>query len=686
MDIAGGPEVRGQYRLSLLREGTDGTRNMISLAGRADVVRDGEVLFVQSSADKTNSQVTLSGGTSLAGSYPIQSGTKISDVLRSPGALGASPYSLFGVVVRRNPKTLLRTLLPYSPVAVINGREDLPLVTDDIIKVFSTNEIQLLEFISQRYLQKISIDVIKNRNSLNEDDKEKLNNNNFNVSVIDSNDIGIVPADIQRNGIINLLDIAAPGTDLARAQVQIRRRDLLEQDAMRRRELLEGAASPAQGANQIRNPDLDPVPYLPDDKFGGDKERVSKTNITPGMQGGFPNKINDDNLQNFQEEQKLAQNFVDQPNITNGFSYNREANTFGDLSRQLGVDALVLINFLIDHRATINGAVRGAGAFFVGPNVSLDELVQAAGGTVNWANESGVELVSTVVDNASGRAETRRLTLPLKQGLLASYTVRPHDQFNFSRIFSDVGLGSVSMQGEVRMPGSFPIVRGERLSDLLRRAGGLTPTAFPYGTVFTRKSAAQAEREGNLRASKEVNEQLVVAMTRVGNDKIDPSTFASLQAFVAEMRNQKTLGRISVEADPSLLASQPQIDPLVEDGDVVYIPQRPSTVNVLGQVMQPGSYPYRPGNTLEDYLDRAGGFSSAADANRTFLVLPDGSARRVEKSWLLGFDVDKLPPGSAIVVPRDVTPLNTRQIITDLSQIFSQFAVTAASLAVLSGQ
>ena len=514
-----------------------------------------------------------------------------------------------------------------------------------------------------------------------------MNNNNSNFSVIDSNDIGIVPANLQRNAIINLLDIAAPGTDLARAQAQILRRDLLAQ-----------AASPGQGANPIRNPDVDPIPYLPDDKFGGDKERVSKNNTPPGMQGGLPNQmvggnqdpqLNPDNLQNSVEEQKnenLAQNFIDQPNRNNGFAYNLEANTFGDLSRQLGVDPLILINFLIDNRATINGAVRGSGAFFVGPNVSLDELVQAAGGTVNWANESGVELVSTVVDNASGRAETRRLTLPLKQGLLVSYTVRPHDQFHFSRIFSDVGLGSVSMQGEVRMPGSFPIVRGERLSDLLRRAGGLTPTAFPYGTVFTRKSAAQAEREGNLRASKEVNEQLVVAMTRIGNDKIDPSTFTSLQAFVAEMRNQKTLGRISVEADPSLLASQPQIDPLVEDGDVVYIPQRPSTVNVLGQVMQPGSYPYRPGNTLEDYLDKAGGFSSAADASRTFLVLPDGSARRVEKSWLLGFDVDKLPPGSAIVIPRDVTPLNSRQIITDLSQIFSQFAVTAASLAVLSRQ
>jgi len=703
MDIAGGPEVRGQHRLSLLREGADGARNMVSLSGRSDVVRDGEVLFVQLSADKTNSQVILSGGTSLAGSYPIQSGTNISDVLRSPGALGASPYSLFGVVVRRNQKTLLRTLLPYSPVAVINGREDLPLVTDDLIKVFSTNEIQLLEFISRRYLQKLSIDIKKIRNPLTGDDADQRNNgaigpqgylnslnsnnNNSDVSLIDSNDIGIVPANVQRNAILNLLDLAAPGTDLARAQAQILRRDLLAQ-----------AASPGQGANQIRNPDADPIPYLPDDKFGGDKERVSNNNTPPGMQGGVSNQmvgsnqdaqLNTDNLQKSLEEQKnenLAQNFIDQPNRTNSFSYNLEASTFGDLSRQLGLDPLVLINFVIDHRATINGAVRGAGTFFVGPNVSLDELVQAAGGTVNWANESGVELVSTVVDNASGLAETRRLTLPLKRGLLASYTVRPHDQFHFSRIFSDVGLGSVSMQGEVRMPGSFPIVRGERLSDLLRRAGGLTPTAFPYGTVFTRKSAAQAEREGNLRASKEVNEQLVVAMTRIGNDKIDPSTFTSLQAFVSEMRNQKTLGRISVEADPSLLASQPQIDPLVEDGDVVYIPQRPSTVNVLGQVMQPGSYPYRPGNTLEDYLDKAGGFSSAADANRIFLVLPDGSARRVEKSWLLGFDVDKLPPGSAIVIPRDVTPLNTRQIITDLSQIFSQFAVTAASLAVLSRQ
>ena len=69
----------------------------------------------------------------------------------------------------------------------------------------------------------------------------------------------------------------------------------------------------------------------------------------------------------------------------------------------------------------------------------------------------------------------------------------------------------------------------------------------------------------------------------------------------------------------------------------------------------------------------------------TFIVLPDGSARRIQKSWL-SFDAQSLPPGSTIVVPRDVTPLDTRQLILDVSSIFSQFAVSLASLAVLAKQ
>ena len=172
-------------------------------------------------------------------------------------------------------------------------------------------------------------------------------------------------------------------------------------------------------------------------------------------------------------------------------------------------------------------------------------------------------------------------------------------------------------------------------------------------------------------------------MTRVGSDKISPDTFSAMQGFITDLRSQKAVGRISVVADPSVLAAKPELDPLLEAGDIVYIPQRPSTISVLGQVRQPGSYPYQRQLNIGDYIARAGGYSPTAETSGAYLVLPDGSARKIERSWL-SFDSDVLPPGSSIVVPRDVTPLDLRQVIIDTSQIFSQLAVSIASVAVIS--
>ena len=125
------------------------------------------------------------------------------------------------------------------------------------------------------------------------------------------------------------------------------------------------------------------------------------------------------------------------------------------------------------------------------------------------------------------------------------------------------------------------------------------------------------------------------------------------------------------------------MDPLLEPGDLIYVPQRPSTISVLGQVQQPGSYLLQAHTTIREYIARAGGYSPTADESDAYVVLPDGSARKVETSWL-NFTSNDLPPGSAIVVPRDVTPLDLRQIIIDTSQIFSQLAVSIASVAVIS--
>jgi polysaccharide export outer membrane protein len=658
MTLAGGLEVRGQYRLSVLRVIPNGSSQMMSLPDKGGIIGDSEILFVQLAVDQTVSEATLSGGAALAGQYPITSGTKLSDVLRSPGALPPAPYTLFGIIARKDPQTLLRILLPFTPVAVLTGKEDQLLQSDDIIRVLSVNEVRLLTNTVRLYKQRQEVEQNSIRNPLG----SPIPSNAGILSAADQTPA--LAADAQRRDIAELADQVDPVTKQAADAAQ---RAQQEQIAERQKVFLQ----------------QNPLLQFQQQRQQQQQQTAGQSRVTQSNQPiALPQAAEESETS---EVLPPAPNFQTTDAASGQVASNREIRNFGDLARQLSVDQLVLVNFLIDHQVGLDGAVSGPGSYFVGPNVPLQDLVQAAGGTSNWADESGVELIATVVDAQSGRSATRRTQLPLRQGMLTNYIVQPRDELRFNQVFTDSSLGSATVQGEVRFSGTYQIMRGEHLSELLARAGGLTSTAYPYGTVFLRQSAAAAEREGYIRAAREIEEQLVVAMTRIGTDKIDATSFASLQSFVTELRNTTPVGRIAIAADPSVLATKPELDPLMEPGDVIYIPQRPSTISVLGQVMQPGSLPYRANATLDDYVATAGGYSQSSDESETFIVLPDGSARKVEHSWL-NFNTASLPPGSTIVVPRDVTPLDTRQLILDVTGIMSQLAVTVASLAVLAKQ
>jgi polysaccharide export outer membrane protein len=681
--LAGGQEVRGRYRLSVQRIEQDGRVALVPLQNDTSVVRDSEILRVELGADLPATQATLSGGTGLAGQYAITTGIKLSEIIRAPGALGPTPYSLFGIIVRKDPHTLLRTLIPFTPVAVLNGAEDEVLQSDDVVRPLSLSEAQLLGYIVKTYLDKLALDQARIRNPLETQRADALaaaapssSSNPISINPLTllqtqtppatpaaaaslSNPFGLqpgalensstgqedfssVPADIQRSNIVALLDTPAPGS-------------LLFQQRQRQAET-QSANSAAVAANPF---------------------------AIPGIQSGAVTGGTQANPQMASLGQSsLPQNYQEQALRPGEFASNREVQTYGELVRQLNMDPLVLVNFLIDHRARLDGAVMGPGFYFIGPNVALKDLVQAAGGTASGADESNVELLTTVVDGTTGRSASQRQSLPLRQGMLASYVLRPRDELHFHKVFTDTGVGSVTVQGEIRFAGNYPIRRGEHLSDVLMRAGGLTSTAYPQGTVFLRRSAAQIEQEGYQRAANDIESQLLAGVSSIGSKGVDPT---AVHAFATQLRTQKALGRISLIADPSVLAANPSLDPLLEAGDVVFIPQRPSTVAVLGEVMQPGSYSYQPGMTVQDYVKKAGGYAQFSQDDLTFIVQPDGSARKVENSWL-HYDASALPPGSAIVVPRDLAPLDVRQLALDITSIVSSFAVTAASLAVLAKQ
>ena len=697
--LAGGLEVRGRYRLSVLRVASNGNLQMQPLPDQAGTVGDSEILSVQLGADQTVSQASLSGGTPLAGSYPINSGTKLSDLLKTPGAMPPAPYSLFGIVSRKDPVTLLRTLVAFTPVAVLNGTEDQMLQSDDIVRVLSVNEVRLLTNTVRLYLERQTAEQNEALNPLSQLTASNPNgtDQSFGSTGVQSvlnrgaADAALTLSERQRRDIAELANQVDPVTLQNMRAEHLAQLEQMTGYVPQQAQGICVSGAYAGDAGSYYQADGSPCRLAEAPAITPLQQQTAAQQQAAGQQQivqSVPNAAAatpQEALAQLPSPVRPAPNFQATGSTTGQVASNREISNFGDLARQLNIDQLVLVNFLIDHQAGLNGAVSGPGSYFVGPSVPLQALVEAAGGTTNWADESGVELFSTQVDAQTGHSMTRQTMLPLRQGTLASYIVHPRDQLRFNQVFTDSGLGSVTVQGEVRFNGTFQITRGEHLSSLLARAGGLTTTAYPYGTIYLRKSAADTERQGYVRAAQEIEEELVVAMTRIGNDKIDAGSFGALQGFVNQLRTQKAIGRIAIAADPSVLATKPELDPLLEPGDVVYIPQRPSTISVLGQVMQPGSLPYRSGNTLGDYIEMAGGYGPTSDASNTFIVLPDGSARKVETSWL-NFSSVNLPPGSSIVVPRDITPLDTRQLILDVTGIFSQLAVTAASLAVLAKQ
>lgn len=690
--LAGGEMVRGRYRLSLLQLDNEGRTNLALLQDQNARIQGSEILFVQLAADQTSNRATLSGGTGLAGSYPVVEGTRLSAVIGSPGALGPNPYTMFGIVSRKNPRNLMRELVAFSPVSVLSGDENETLQSDDIIRPLSVAEEQLL--ISavctyqayQTYIQDTARNPVARDNS---DAKRNPADGEKDAGANTQNLPGLVNLDATDAAHVEQYRQCSPGDGNARVmstQLQTGeittsvQRPLVDRYGDPLPHYFERLSQPnnvSQGAGVVGQPQSARSNDVATQSLGaddGNPASLPNSNLSPQSRPDDDSNLN-----------SSAMNYQDQILRPGEYASNREVKRFSDLAAQLGVSEQVLVNFLIDHQVQLNGAVLGPGKYLVGPNVKLQDLVQAAGGTLNWADSSDVEVISTAINESAGQAVTVRSSLSKAAGNLASYRVRPQDTIRFNPVFTENNGGSVSIQGEVRHPGTFEILRGERLSEVLARAGGLTPSAYPYGTVFLRKSVANLEHDSFQRAAKEAEDQLIVAMTRVGSDKISPDTFTAMQAFITDLRNEKALGRISVVADPSLLVSKPELDPLLEPGDLIYLPARPSTVSVLGQVMQPGSYPYEKGLTVADYINKAGGYSSTSDSSSKYVVLPDGTARKVQTSWL-EFGSEALPPGSAIVVPRDVTPLDLRQTIIDASQIFSQFAVSVASIAVLSKQ
>ncbi|MCK8787962.1 SLBB domain-containing protein [Roseomonas sp. NAR14] len=171
-----------------------------------------------------------------------------------------------------------------------------------------------------------------------------------------------------------------------------------------------------------------------------------------------------------------------------------------------------LLPYLLDQSVLIAGEVRRAGLYPVVNGTGLDQALAAAGDALETADLSAVEFAREPTEGA-GAIPLQRTLLDLRSRNFAAVRLSPRDAVRMPRGFGDRDTGSVTVQGEVLRPGTYDIRRGERLSELLARAGGLTPQAYPYGAVFTRDSVQQRQQEGFERVARQLESNLTAVAT-----------------------------------------------------------------------------------------------------------------------------------------------------------------------------
>ncbi len=155
--LGGGLQVRGKFRYSLQTADESGRLNLKSLPSLGGRAQDGDILFVEQTVSGTAGRFQFFGPTSLAGDYSITNYRNLSDLLRAPGAMGEAPYMLLGVISRKDPKTLQRHAIAFSPAEVRDGKNDIALQDDDIIRIFDQRESTLLVNAVDIYVQQIDV-------------------------------------------------------------------------------------------------------------------------------------------------------------------------------------------------------------------------------------------------------------------------------------------------------------------------------------------------------------------------------------------------------------------------------------------------------------------------------------------------------------------------------------------------
>ena len=283
----------------------------------------------------------------------------------------------------------------------------------------------------------------------------------------------------------------------------------------------------------------------------------------------------------------------------------------------------------------IFGEVVNPDEFDFHQNMTLKDLIFLAGGMTEAASESFIEVARRNSYEEAQEIDTKMVSLyafnidrDLRlEGEADTFVLAPFDQVYVRQAPSYVAQKTVTIKGEVKYPGPYSIRdKNERITDLIVRAGGLTPNAFPEGARLKRVIDEEARKQ---------SQRIDTFERKMG---VDTTATVMETHFLLELRL------------PEIMADSRSVDNfLLKEGDEIYIPVRSEEILVDGEVLNPVGLAWQPGEDAKYYIDRAGGFSSNAKRGKVYVVYSNGTAA-VTKSFTFR-SYPEIKPGSRIIVP-----------------------------------
>ena len=313
----------------------------------------------------------------------------------------------------------------------------------------------------------------------------------------------------------------------------------------------------------------------------------------------------------------------------------------------------------------IRGEVYNPNVFPFAANTKLEDLIIMAGGLTESASTVRVDVTRRIIDKKGTKKQkeiAKTYTFGVKEGFVVEgdpgLVLEPYDQVFVRRSPGYSDKINVTVSGEVEFEGEYALnVRNERLSDVLEKAGGLTEFAYIEGARLERQMTPEEYQQ-----AKELI-AMVVSNNRVeGNDSI----------VVPEVSTTYPVG---IDLKKILANPHSAIDPVLQDGDVIVIPQYMTTVSVSGSVRKPNSVVYDPKMKLKDYISEAGGYAERARKSGTFILYPNGHIKELGRNA----SAKDIMGGSKIVVPqKGRSQWNLGTTLSTITTSVSMLAVIAS--------